>query len=141
MDDYGSISDEAMPAASGTYVGEATRPLILVVAAHKLITVRGKPGMIVSDNDTELTSNAVLEWCGQPKQRTGFRAVQGSLVGGFAAAKRKGNGPPQPTQRWPLGKNDAGRPFRSGGWFEHDLGPTVVASVEVFEGVWRFFER
>ena len=30
-----------------------------------LITVRGKPGMIVSDNGTELTSNAVLEWCGQ----------------------------------------------------------------------------
>ena len=33
----------------------------------KLITVRGKPGMIVSDNGTELTSNAVLEWCGQAK--------------------------------------------------------------------------
>lgn len=26
---------------------------------------RGKPGMIVSDNGTELTSNAVLAWCGQ----------------------------------------------------------------------------
>ena len=25
--------------------------------------------------------------------------------------------------------------------FEHNLGPAVVASVEVFEGVWRFFER
>ncbi len=30
-----------------------------------LIAVRGKPGMIVSDNGTELTSNAVLEWCGE----------------------------------------------------------------------------
>lgn len=29
-----------------------------------LIARRGKPGMIVSDNGTELTSNAVLEWCG-----------------------------------------------------------------------------
>ncbi len=29
----------------------------------RLIAVRGKPGMIVSDNGTELTSNAVLEWC------------------------------------------------------------------------------
>lgn len=29
-----------------------------------LITERGKPGMIVSDNGTELTSNAVLAWCG-----------------------------------------------------------------------------
>lgn len=30
-----------------------------------LIAKRGKPGMIVSDNGTELTSNAVLAWCGQ----------------------------------------------------------------------------
>ena len=32
-----------------------------------LIAVHGKPGMIVSDNGTELTSNAVLEWCGEAK--------------------------------------------------------------------------
>jgi transposase InsO family protein len=32
-----------------------------------LIAVRGKPGMIVSDNGTELTSNAVLECCGTTK--------------------------------------------------------------------------
>lgn len=32
-----------------------------------LIAVRGKPGIIVSDNGTELTSNAVLEWCGAAK--------------------------------------------------------------------------
>lgn len=31
----------------------------------RLIAERGKPGMIVSDNGTELTSNAVLAWCGQ----------------------------------------------------------------------------
>ncbi|PKP98717.1 MAG: IS3 family transposase [Alphaproteobacteria bacterium HGW-Alphaproteobacteria-15] len=31
----------------------------------ELITRRGKPGMIVSDNGTELTSNAVLAWCGE----------------------------------------------------------------------------
>ncbi len=30
-----------------------------------LIAQRGKPGMIVSDNGTELTSNAVLAWCGE----------------------------------------------------------------------------
>ena len=36
----------------------------------ELIAVRGKPGMIVSDNGTELTSNAVLEWCGDPPART-----------------------------------------------------------------------
>ena len=32
-----------------------------------LIAERGKPGMIVSDNGTELTSNAVLQWCGEAK--------------------------------------------------------------------------
>ena len=32
-----------------------------------LIARRGKPGMIVSDNGTELTSNAVLEWCGEAR--------------------------------------------------------------------------
>ncbi|MEG4087639.1 IS3 family transposase [Microcoleus sp. POL10_C6] len=31
----------------------------------QLIAQRGKPGIIVSDNGTELTSNAVLAWCGQ----------------------------------------------------------------------------
>lgn len=31
----------------------------------ELIERRGKPGMIVSDNGTELTSNAVLAWCGE----------------------------------------------------------------------------
>ena len=30
-----------------------------------LIAERGKPWMIVSDNGTELTSNAVLAWCGE----------------------------------------------------------------------------
>ena len=30
-----------------------------------LIVRRGAPGMIVSDNGTELTSNAVLAWCGE----------------------------------------------------------------------------
>lgn len=30
-----------------------------------LIAERGKPGMIVSDNGTELNSNAVLAWCGE----------------------------------------------------------------------------
>jgi putative transposase len=36
--------------------------------ARELTTViaqRGKPGMIVSDNGTELTSNAVLAWCAE----------------------------------------------------------------------------
>jgi putative transposase len=32
-----------------------------------LIAVHGKPGMIASDNGTALTSNAVLEWCGESR--------------------------------------------------------------------------
>jgi putative transposase len=31
----------------------------------RLIAQQGKPEMIVSDNGTELTGNAVLAWCGQ----------------------------------------------------------------------------
>lgn len=30
-----------------------------------LIERRGRPGMIVSDNGTELTANAILKWCGE----------------------------------------------------------------------------
>ncbi|MDP3907693.1 IS3 family transposase [Novosphingobium sp.] len=37
----------------------------LVRELTDLIAERGKPGMIVSDNGTELTSNAVLAWCGE----------------------------------------------------------------------------
>jgi putative transposase len=32
-----------------------------------LVAERGRPGMIVSDNGTELTSNAVLSWAGEAK--------------------------------------------------------------------------
>jgi putative transposase len=32
-----------------------------------LIDRRGRPGMIVSDNGTELTSKAILKWCAQHK--------------------------------------------------------------------------
>jgi len=32
-----------------------------------LIARRGRPSMIVSDNGTELTSNVVLEWCGEAR--------------------------------------------------------------------------
>lgn len=32
---------------------------------NELIANLGRPGMIVSDNGTELTSNAVLAWCGE----------------------------------------------------------------------------
>ena len=50
----------------------------------ELIARRGKPGMIVSDNGTELTSNAVLAWCGEALveyQPRYSRACDPSLVG------------------------------------------------------------
>ena len=37
MDGYGSIPDEAMPAASGASLGEATRALIVIDALHPLL--------------------------------------------------------------------------------------------------------
>lgn len=39
----------------------------LVLDLTDLIAGRGKPGMIVSDNRTEMISNAALEWCGTAK--------------------------------------------------------------------------
>jgi transposase InsO family protein len=58
-------------------VGDVTRECLAAVpdtsiSGHRvvreltrLISERGKPRMIVSDNGTELTSNAVFAWCGQ----------------------------------------------------------------------------
>jgi hypothetical protein len=37
----------------------------------RIVTVRGKPAAIVSDNGTELTSNAMLRWW---RSRTTYRA-------------------------------------------------------------------
>lgn len=47
----------------------------------ELIERRGKLGMIVSDNGTELTSNAVLAWCG-------VMGWNGITSGGQAKAER-----------------------------------------------------
>ena len=59
--------------------------LRVVREIERLIMVRGKPAMIVSDNGTELTSNAVLRWAAErqiewhyiapgPLDRLGVRA-------------------------------------------------------------------
>ena len=53
----------------------------------ELIAVRGKPGMIVSDNGTELTSNAILEWCGKTESNRKW-----INVGGQVSAARNPNG-------------------------------------------------
>ena len=57
-----------------------------------LIAMRGKPGMIVSDNGTELTSNAVLEWCGEARVEWHYAApgkpTQNAFVESFNGRMR-----------------------------------------------------
>ncbi len=58
----------------------------------RLIAMRGKPGMIVSDNGTELTSNAVLAWCGEAKVEWHYTApgkpTQNAFVESFNGRMR-----------------------------------------------------
>jgi putative transposase len=57
-----------------------------------LIALRGKPGMIVSDNGTELASNAVLEWCGEARVEWHYTApgkpTQNAFVESFNGRMR-----------------------------------------------------
>ncbi len=48
-----------------------------------LIERRGKPGMIVSDNGTELTSNAILKWCAEHKVEWHYIAPGKPMQNGF----------------------------------------------------------
>ena len=50
----------------------------------ELIAERGKPGMIVSDNGTELTSNAVLAWCGEVGVEWHYIAPGKPMQNGYA---------------------------------------------------------
>jgi transposase InsO family protein len=48
-----------------------------------LIERRGKPGMIVSDNGTELTSNAILRWCSEQRVEWHYIAPGKPMQNGF----------------------------------------------------------
>ncbi len=48
-----------------------------------LIERRGKPGLIVSDNGTELTSNAILKWCTEHKVEWHYIAPGKPMQNGF----------------------------------------------------------
>ena len=48
-----------------------------------LIERRGKPGMIVSDNGTELTSNAILKWCAENRIEWHYIAPDKPMQNGF----------------------------------------------------------
>ncbi len=49
----------------------------------ELIRQRGKPGMIVSDNGTELTCNAVLAWCSEARINWHYIAPGKPMQNGF----------------------------------------------------------
>lgn len=53
-------------------------------ALTALIEQRGKPGMIVSDNGTELTSNAILRWCSEQRIEWHYIAPGKPMQNGFA---------------------------------------------------------
>jgi putative transposase len=59
----------------------------------ELIVQRGKPGMIVSDNGTELTSNAVLAWCDEARIEWHYTApgkpTQNAFVESFNGRMRE----------------------------------------------------
>lgn len=48
-----------------------------------LIERRGRPGMIVSDNGTELTSNAILKWCAEKRIEWHYIALGKPMQNGF----------------------------------------------------------
>ncbi len=48
-----------------------------------LIERRGRPGLIVSDNGTELTSNAILKWCAEQKVEWHYIAPGKPMQNGF----------------------------------------------------------
>lgn len=48
-----------------------------------LIERRGKPGMIVGDNGTELTSNAILRWCSEHRIEWHYIAPGKPMQNGF----------------------------------------------------------
>ncbi|MBM1175573.1 IS3 family transposase [Microvirga arabica] len=48
-----------------------------------LIEQRGKPGMIVSDNGTELTSNAILAWCAERRIERHYIAPGKPMQNGY----------------------------------------------------------
>lgn len=48
-----------------------------------LVERRGKPGMIVSDNGTELTSNAILRWCSEHRIEWHYIAPGKPMQNGF----------------------------------------------------------
>ncbi|MFZ4109260.1 MAG: IS3 family transposase, partial [Polymorphobacter sp.] len=50
----------------------------------ELIRLRGKPGMIVSDNGTELTCNAVLAWCSEAGINWHYIAPGKPMQNGYA---------------------------------------------------------
>lgn len=60
-----TIVDDVTRACLAAVPGTSISGRRVVRGLAELIRRRGKPGMIVSDNGTELTCNAVLAWCSE----------------------------------------------------------------------------
>jgi transposase InsO family protein len=73
------VTRECLAAVPDTYISgrRVVRELIELVAQC------GKPGMIVSDNGTELTSNAVLAWCGEIRVEWHYFALGRPIQNGY----------------------------------------------------------
>jgi len=57
-----TIQDEYSRCALGTIVDTSIGGVRVVRELNEVLKKRGKPKKIISDNGTELTSNAVLQW-------------------------------------------------------------------------------
>ena len=80
-----AVSDSAGGgSAGGTTQSRAISGKRVVRELTELIAQRGKPGMIVSDNGTELTSNAVLAWCGEARVEGRYTAPRKPTQNAFA---------------------------------------------------------
>lgn len=73
------VTRECLSAIQGTSISgrDVTRELTALIGR------RGKPGMIVSDNGTELTSNAILRWCTEHLDEWHYIAPGKPMQNGF----------------------------------------------------------
>lgn len=77
------IVDDFSREALATVVDRSLSGTRMVRELDRLITMRGQPHMIVSDNGTEMTSHAVLQWCQDTKVEWHYIAPGKPMQNGF----------------------------------------------------------
>jgi putative transposase len=78
------VTGECLAAAADTSISGKR----LVRELTDLLAMHGKPGVILGENGTELTSNAVLEWCGSTKIDWQGKPIQNAFVESFKGRMR-----------------------------------------------------